>query len=76
MPEVAGLVNPLKKFHIVGSLAKPVFGENPLSFPKNSLPQFIVFEGENAYAKNYKNILEDNYFLLKKIGNYNIYELK
>lgn len=77
LPEVAGLVHPLKKFHItkVGG-PFPAFGKNPLSFAKKSLPQFIVLEGESIYAENYKNILEANYFLLEEIGKYHIYEFK
>lgn len=76
-PEIAGLIGPLKKFSLVkvgGPL--PALGQNPLSFPKDSLPCFIVFEKWNKFVEGYKNVLEENYILIKKFGGFSVYELK
>jgi 4-amino-4-deoxy-L-arabinose transferase-like glycosyltransferase len=76
-PAIASLINPLKKFQIIKVGESPVFGENPLSFPEKSLPRFIVtFAGDNAFIKGYENVLENNYFLLRKIECFSVYELK
>ncbi len=76
-PEIACFIDSFKKFHIV-KVGGPsgVFGENPLAFPKQSLPKFIVFYGDNYFIKGYDEVLKENYFLLKNIGGYLIYELK
>lgn len=77
-PAIAGLINSSKKFQILKvNGSSPIFGENPLSFPKKSLPQFIItFGGDDTFVKGYENVLEKNYFLLKKIEHFNVYELK
>jgi len=77
-PGIASLINPLKKFYIVKvGGPSPVFGENPLSFPKKSLPQFIVFGQDNiSFVKEYDSVLEENYSLLEKIERFSVYELK
>ncbi len=74
---IAALIDPLKKFHIakIGG-PSPVFGQNPLLFTKKSLPQFIVIGSDDTFVKGHENILEKNYFLLEKIGQYKVYELR
>lgn len=76
-PEIAWAIDSSKKFHIV-KVGGPsgIFGENPLAFSQKSLPKFIAFYGDNYFTQEYDNVLKENYFPLKLIGGYFIYELK
>lgn len=74
-PEIAALVDPARRFHIVKiSLGLPAFGQNPLTFPESSLPQFVVTHGESVWTEEYKNILNNKYNIANSFGSYRIYE--
>lgn len=76
-PDIASLINPLRKFHTVKvAWGVPAFGKNPLSFPEKELPKFIAFHGESDTLLEYKNVLDKKYFLINDLGGYSVYELK
>lgn len=76
-PDIASLIDPLRKFHTVKvAWGVPAFGKNPLSFSEKELPKFIAFHGESDMVKEYKHILEKKYFLINDLGGYSVYERK
>jgi len=76
-PDIASLIDPLRKFHILKvAWGVPAFGKNPLSFKDNDLPKFIAFHGESDMVLEYKKILDEKYFLINDLGGYSVYERK
>lgn len=78
LPQVAALIPPDKKYHVIKTMYKPQIGENPLSFSQESLPTLIVFRrggnGEKSFVIPYQNVLTENYTLIKQIGVYQIFQ--
>ncbi|KKT25834.1 MAG: hypothetical protein UW11_C0023G0024 [Parcubacteria group bacterium GW2011_GWA2_43_9b] len=74
-PIVSALINPAGKWQIIKLLGLPVLGENPLALPPVDLPDLIVSVKGSADFKEYENVAQEHYLLLKSIGEYDIYEL-
>lgn len=76
-PDIASLINAQRRYHLIRvAPGMAPYGTNPLSFPKDTLPQFIAFRERTEYVDNYKNILIDNYVIISKLGDYSVYEKK
>lgn len=76
LPEVAGLVDQQKKFHIT-KVAHGIhaFGDNPLSFADEKLPEFLVYRNDNHLLDSYREALTKKYSCVRKIGGYIIAQL-